>query len=299
MSSFEALAGVHRDPGDVHDEDARQQQLQVLAWRAGQRAAEQVRVQQREHDRERRHVEQLHRDVLDLEHRPPAERQRRRQRATVGDGRRAVASALAQRVLGDDGVGDGDASCRVLLVSSVGRRRDGRSGRGTPRRGWAGRGRTRRRRCRRVARAAEGRGGRGRRRRRRPTGRPGPTRAATSAAERLRRAPAGRRRAGPTSRTRTCSEPAPTDALSSPRVPSAMTRPWSMMARRSASWSASSRYCVVSSTVAPSPTSTRTMSQTWLRLRGSRPVVGSSRNSRSGVTTMLAAMSSRRRMPPE
>ena len=46
-------------------------------------------------------------------------------------------------------------------------------------------------------------------------------------------------------------------------------------------------------------TSTRTISHTWLRLRGSSPVVGSSRNSRSGVTTMLAAMSSRRRMPPE
>jgi uncharacterized protein YlxP (DUF503 family) len=36
-----------------------------------------------------------------------------------------------------------------------------------------------------------------------------------------------------------------------------------------------------------------------LRERGSRPVVGSSRNISRGVTTMLAAMSSRRRMPPE
>jgi hypothetical protein len=43
----------------------------------------------------------------------------------------------------------------------------------------------------------------------------------------------------------------------------------------------------------------RTMAQTWLRLPGSRPVVGSSRNSRSGVTTIEAAMSSLRRMPPE
>ena len=41
------------------------------------------------------------------------------------------------------------------------------------------------------------------------------------------------------------------------------------------------------------------MSHTWLRERGSSPVVGSSRNITCGVTTMLAAMSSRRRMPPE
>ena len=47
----------------------------------------------------------------------------------------------------------------------------------------------------------------------------------------------------------------------------------------SASWSASSRYWVVSSTVVPALTSARTMSHTWLRLRGSSPVVGSSRKS--------------------
>ena len=41
------------------------------------------------------------------------------------------------------------------------------------------------------------------------------------------------------------------------------------------------------------------ISQTWLRERGSRPVVGSSRNISCGVTTMLAAMSRRRRIPPE
>ncbi len=51
--------------------------------------------------------------------------------------------------------------------------------------------------------------------------------------------------------------------------------------------------------VVPPATSARMMSQTWLRERGSRPVVGSSRNISSGVTTMLAAMSSRRRIPPE
>ena len=87
--------------------------------------------------------------------------------------------------------------------------------------------------------------------------------------------------------------------LSSRLVPSAITRPWSITARRSARRSASSRYCVVSSTVVPPAAIARTMSHTWLRLRGSRPVVGSSRKSSSGVTTRLAAMSSRRRMPPE
>ena len=53
-----------------------------------------------------------------------------------------------------------------------------------------------------------------------------------------------------------------------PGVPSAMTRPWSMTAMRSASWSASSRYCVVRSTVVPPEDMERTMSQTWLRLLG-------------------------------
>jgi hypothetical protein len=93
--------------------------------------------------------------------------------------------------------------------------------------------------------------------------------------------------------------PAPTDDFSSPGVPSAMTLPWSITAIRPASRSASSRYCVVSRTVVPLATTIRMMSQTWLRLRGSRPVVGSSRNSRSGVLRMLAPMSRRRRMPPE
>ena len=91
----------------------------------------------------------------------------------------------------------------------------------------------------------------------------------------------------------------PTEALSCPGVPSAITLPWSITAIPSASWSASSRYCVQSRIVVPSATSARMMSQTWLRERGSSPVVGSSRNISCGVTTMLAAMSSRRRMPPE
>src|SRR4051794_23671282 len=61
-------------------------------------------------------------------------------------------------------------------------------------------------------------------------------------------------------RRRTCSEPAPTDALSWPLEPSAMTFPWSITAMRSASWSASSRYCVVNNTVVPSATKPLTIS---------------------------------------
>ena len=66
-------------------------------------------------------------------------------------------------------------------------------------------------------------------------------------------------------------------------MPSAITRPWSITAIRSASWSASSRYWVVSSSVVPSRTSSRTIVQIWLRLRGSSPVVGSSRNRIRGL----------------
>ena len=51
-----------------------------------------------------------------------------------------------------------------------------------------------------------------------------------------------------------CSVELPTEAFSSSGVPSATLRPWSMTAIRSASWSASSRYCVVSRTVQPSAT---------------------------------------------
>ncbi|CAM5720090.1 hypothetical protein SVIOM342S_09854 [Streptomyces violaceorubidus] len=67
--------------------------------------------------------------------------------------------------------------------------------------------------------------------------------------------------------SRTCTAPVPTDDFSSPVVPSAMTLPWSMTAIRSASWSASSRYWVVSRMVVPRATMARTLSHTWLRLR--------------------------------
>ena len=66
-----------------------------------------------------------------------------------------------------------------------------------------------------------------------------------------------------------------------------------------ASWSASSRYWVVSSTSVPACTSARMASHSSIRLRGSRPVVGSSSNSSCGAPTRLAPRSRRRRIPPE
>ena len=65
-------------------------------------------------------------------------------------------------------------------------------------------------------------------------------------------------------------------------VPRATPWPWSSMAIVSASWSASSRYCVVSRIVTPSSARSRTVAHTCSRLRGSRPVVGSSRKTSSG-----------------
>ena len=92
---------------------------------------------------------------------------------------------------------------------------------------------------------------------------------------------------------------APSLAFSSSGVPRATTRPWSSTATVSASWSASSRYWVVSRTVTPSSTRRRTVLHICSRLRGSSPVVGSSRNTRGGRAIMLMARSRRRRIPPE
>ena len=82
-------------------------------------------------------------------------------------------------------------------------------------------------------------------------------------------------------------------------VPSRTISPPSMIASRSQSASASSRYCVVRNTVVPRSLIRRTSSQTVSRLDGSSPVVGSSRNSTSGWCTSADARSSRRFMPPE
>ncbi|CAM5269534.1 hypothetical protein STENM223S_02555 [Streptomyces tendae] len=81
MSMFDRDAGVHGDHDDRHHEDARQDELDVVRRRPGQRASEEVREHQQVHDREGRDVEQLLRHVLDLQHGAPAERQGGGQRA--------------------------------------------------------------------------------------------------------------------------------------------------------------------------------------------------------------------------
>src|SRR5512132_306310 len=111
------------------------------------------------------------------------------------------------------------------------------------------------------------------------------------------RAAARSRSVGSAGRTsRTCPPILP---LSSSGIPVAMTCPWSITAMWWVSWSASSMYWVVSRTVVSSATSSRITAHRPLRLRGSSPVVGSSRNSTGGRPTRLAARSRRRRMPPE
>ena len=91
----------------------------------------------------------------------------------------------------------------------------------------------------------------------------------------------------------------PTLSLSSSDVPSAITRPWSITTMWSARRSASSRYCVVSSTVVPAAVRASIVSHIDRRLAGSSPVVGSSRYRTGGRNTSAAARSRRRRMPPE
>ena len=92
----------------------------------------------------------------------------------------------------------------------------------------------------------------------------------------------------------------PMPAFSAAGVPSATIRPRSMIPTRSASTSASSRYWVVRKTVTPSScASARTSSHSAVRLRMSRPVVGSSRKSTDGRCTSASARSRRRFMPPD
>ena len=84
------------------------------------------------------------------------------------------------------------------------------------------------------------------------------------------------------------------------REPSAMIRPPARIRIRSASFSASSRSCVVSRIVVSSKSASR-CTRSWKSRRacGSKPTVGSSRKSSSGRPTMPIATSSRRRWPPE
>src|SRR5450759_3174716 len=76
-------------------------------------------------------------------------------------------------------------------------------------------------------------------------------------------------------------------------------RPLSSTATWSASWSASSRYWVVRRIVTPSVASSRMICHMVRRLRGSSPVVGSSRKITVGLPMSVIARSTRRRIPPE
>ena len=110
-----------------------------------------------------------------------------------------------------------------------------------------------------------------------------------------RRSAAGR----PRGRDRVDARAARSPPSAAAGVPSATIRPWSMIPTRSASTSASSRYCVVRNTVTPSSRASRaTSSQSAVRLCGSSPVVGSSRKSTRGRWTSASARSSRRFIPP-
>src|SRR5688572_1542690 len=81
-------------------------------------------------------------------------------------------------------------------------------------------------------------------------------------------------------------------------VPFAIILPSCRMAILSASCSASSKYCVVRSTVVPLLASSLTVFQTSMRASGPSPLVGSSRKMSCGFPTRLMAMSSLRRIPP-
>ena len=90
-------------------------------------------------------------------------------------------------------------------------------------------------------------------------------RAATRAACRGRRSAVRNRRPSSSATTRSSTSPSTVTSSTSPAsrclsssgVPCAITAPWSMTTISDASWSASSRYCVVSRMVAPSFTRSR------------------------------------------
>src|SRR5256714_13640572 len=95
-----------------------------------------------------------------------------------------------------------------------------------------------------------------------------------------------------------------TDCPESPRtnasgLSSARSRPWSTMPTRSVSSAASSMSWVVSTMVTPRSRSSRMRSQTNSRACGSRPVVGSSRNSTCGSWMSDRAIINRWAIPPK
>ena len=260
---------------------------------------------QHEHHRRDRHVEQLLGHVLDLQHPAPAERRaaaERRSRAAGAGSRRAPCGAPPRRRRSRArSSGGGRCSCGLLLLDGVARRPaprpGGRSARGRPRRGSAGRARSRRSatpdRASSATASARAVGVGARRRQRRRVG------LEVDRAELAREQALGLRallgveqahvqRAGADRRLE----------LAGRALGDHLAVVDHRDARRRAGRPRRGTACRAGSSC-PRPTSARMMSQTWLRERGSSPVVGSSRNISCGVTTMLAAMSSRRRMPPE
>ena len=169
---------------------------------------------------------------------------------------------LRRSIVAESRHGVGQGAHRAASFS-VGRR----SGRGRRRRG-RGCGRTARRPSIACARRA-GRAGRAATGRRR---RSGTCRVSSSSSRRApRRGRAAAASSSPASANRRRMWPPGTSRLSSSGVPSATSRPWSSTAIRSASWSASSRYCVVRKIVTPPATRSRTICHIVRRLRGSRP----------------------------
>ncbi len=99
--------------------------------------------------------------------------------------------------------------------------------------------------------------------------------------------------------TTTSTRSPPVRALSWSEVPRAMTRPWSTTAMSCARWSRLLQVLRGQQQGRPAGDQLFDDLHSSWRLRGSRPVVGSSMNMTGGETTRAAARSSRRRMPPE
>jgi predicted ATPase len=251
-------AGAEGAEDHRHDQDPGHRRLEVLVRAAGDRAAEDVGEQHQEHDRLEAQAEQVLAVGPDLQHAAPGQRERVPQ---PGDRAEPPGRDGAGR---EDGVGDGGHDWLLLPVREK---------------------KTSSRLALRRANSASSM----------PllsSSRTIPGSSVASATWTVSRSPlslsCGVARVRLVSTALTSSMRArsagaasstwpPVLALSWSGVPVAITVPWSMTTMSFAIWSASSRYWVVSSTVTPSLTSSRTICQTSVRLRGSSPVVGSSR----------------------
>src|SRR5690606_4665038 len=260
----QALGDVQGDEQHVHHEHAREHELQVRAPVARDRAAEHEREQQHEHDRLETEVAELPRVVPDLDHRAPRQRKALSQAfhriypgselPRPGSGRAdgGHAALPSEPSFSPAGlpVRDRNTSLRLELrsASSV-TTTPASSSRRTTVGSTAGSATCAVTNCPLISGAV-----------------------AASSATTAVTTPSCVSSAGRTARV--C---APVLALSWSGVPVAITLPWLMTTISSASSSASSRYCVVSSTVVPPATIRRINPHSSTRARGSSPVVGSSR----------------------